>query len=147
MLGRQGHKRRPADYCVACNEGDPVDDARRGDDLVGGIGPKIQLGRGTGHGHIDRPRVDATQSPNHLQFDTAQLDKLREFPEDDGRHRPPLTRKYLPLVSIQFSTKSADQNVRVEIQHSASQRIPVDMMSPLISILSRRLPIRLAESW
>ena len=81
-----------------------------------------------------------------VHLDPAQLDELRDLPEDDGGDRPLRVGEQLPLVSGQFSAQGVDEDMGVEVQHSASQRIPVDMISPRISSLSRRLPIRLAES-
>ena len=128
-----------------------MNDAGRRDDLVGRVPPEIEPGRRAGDGQVDRPGVDPAQGAYYLpiiqiQFDTAQLDELCDLPQDDRGNRPLVTGKQSFLIRAQVSLKGVNQDVCVEVQHSASQRIPVDMMSPFTFSLSRKLPIRVTES-
>ena len=99
-----------------------MDDARRGDQLIGGIAPEVEFATRAAHLYRQRPCVYLTERPLHPRFPQIQcyppeLRQLGEFPENDGRDTPAVAGKQPLLRRPQFSFQGVDEDVGIKIQH------------------------------
>jgi len=87
------HSRRLEYLPISGEQRRIVNYAGRGDDLIGGITAEVQFCNRATHGQLERPHVNARQRTlefrrMNVQFDAAELEKLRQFPENDGGDAP-----------------------------------------------------------
>ena len=71
-------------------------DACGSNDLVCRVAPEVKAGGGSGDFEVDRPDMQTGQHTPDLavvevHVQSAKLDELGEFPQHDGRDRPPVT--------------------------------------------------------
>src|SRR5262249_30256577 len=110
-----GHERRTVHHAGGC------------DDLVGRIAAHVECPNGPTYVEGERPDVDAIQRATELRvveidLDATELRQLTDFPDDDRRDAPRVTREERPLTSGQVTGERVQNDVCVEIQHSSGLR-------------------------
>jgi len=118
----QRHDLRLSYLAIPGHQRHLMDDAGGSDDLVGGIAAEVEVVDTQADLERERPSVDLRQGAHHvwirqIHFDPAELDQLRDLPEDDSRNAPSVRRQELALFRGQRTLEGMDQDMSVKIQH------------------------------
>ena len=122
-----------SDARIARHQRHAIHHAGCGDQLVRRVAPKVQSSNRPTHIERQRPDMDSRKRPDEFRIvevdlDPAQLGQLRDLPEDDGGDAPWLACQKIALASGELTGEGAEEDVRVEIQHSigrlSTERLP-----------------------
>jgi len=111
-----------AQSAIPRHERHVVDEARRGDQFVGGIASDVEPCARANNFPRQRPDMDPRQDPDDVRIieihvDPSQLSQFRDFPEHDRGHAPAIGAEHPCLARLQRSGNRVQQHVGVNVQH------------------------------